>query len=73
MLTHFTVSSVLPRFVGSTEGMGLALTRAFEAPAAMSRADATGSVGALAAQNCIPSSIATRQPLAGAALLDILV
>jgi hypothetical protein len=73
MLTYFTVSSVLPRLNGSTTGMGLALARARESALATGGADTPDSVAALAAQNCIPSSLWPGRPVGGAALLDLLV
>jgi hypothetical protein len=73
MLTYFTVSSVLPQVNGSTIGMGLALARAAESPRAAERGGLPDDVAALAAQNCIPSSIWPGRPVAGAALLDLLV
>ena len=72
MLTYFTVSSVLPRVSGSTDGMGLALAQALAAATA-SGAAPSASLAALAARNCIPAAIAPPHPLGGAALLDILV
>jgi len=73
MLTYFTVSSVLPRLNGSTTGMGLALARAAESAQAAGHPDAADSVAALAAQNCIPSSLWPGRPVGGASLLDMLV
>jgi hypothetical protein len=75
MLIHFTLSSALPRVTGSTVGMGLALADALHAARAADapvRPPARG-VGELAVRNGIAVAIAGRLPVAGGALLDILV
>jgi hypothetical protein len=73
VLTYFTVTSSLPRIVGTTTGMGLALAAALATTRATGTAPDDATIGAWAARNCIPTLPRATLPLGGRALLDILV
>ena len=73
MLTYFTASSHLPRLVGSSAGMGLAVAQALDAARATDTPIQAVNLASLAARNCVPASLLPRQPVGGGQLLDILV
>ena len=73
VLTYFTLTSSVPRLVGTTTGMGLALAQALVTARANGAAPETPTVGAWAVRNCIPPLVGASTPLGGRALLDILV